>query len=251
MGLKKESTTIFVQVAYPILPGKKEYNIFLSDSDSDCEGCTVARSDLISLESEYYDVSLVSMAQAGSSTSILVESAGLDTEIAVNKTESGRLHVKRSKSKFSQSRPDPEQGCIWMEQVDADYKILDNLNKQCRADPELKLCATVCYLAQQVAEKAMTGGIIYCCGDKAELYRHSLINRFYALRESVDDVDRSRLESAAKELEDFYLKTRYPNVWPKGTVPADKYDQNTAAEAFNNADCVRKIIQTNNYGQAY
>ena len=210
----------FVQVAYPIFLEKpeasshllvKQYKVFLSEDDY--EGRIVDSLELRRLESTVQG-------------------------------ESGRRQLEH------QSQPDKDYGRVWMEQVDIDFKILEDLFERCESHPELNLYATICFLAQQVAEKALTGGIIYFIGDKVENFNlrkdHNLSERVNALQYmegSIGGFD--QLVSAAEALDDYYLKTRYPNLYDtKRTIPANQYDKSAAKRAYENACCVRNIIQT-------
>ncbi len=129
VGLRYTKTTqagrteiTFVQVAYPILPKKpvgsnallvvEQYKVFLSKDDYEI----VDSLELIKLEGAIQSASGV------------------------------------PKLELDQSQPDKELGQIWMKQVDIDFKILEDLYEHCQSHPELKLYATICYLAQQVAE---------------------------------------------------------------------------------------------------
>lgn len=215
VGLRaaKSRAFTFVQMAYQIFDTVSietlsmiRYRVFLKEDD--CEGQIVSSSDLIKL-------------QSGSG----------------------------SGEELKQSLPDKELGRTWLTQVDADYSVLEYIHEESPSHSELKLHATICFLAQQVAEKAMTGGIIFFIGDQVDfgLFKdHTLKQRVEALRFAESKIDKfEQLEAEAKILEDHYLKTRYPNCWKaKGTIPADEYNEKSAAEAFKSAGRIRTIVKT-------
>ena len=152
----------------------------------------------------------------------------------------------QSADDYEQSGPNKALGREWMKQVDADFKILEHLHlykhKKCQSwNPY----ATICFSAQQVAEKALTAAIIFFIGDKVHnLYRmHDLIDgRLGHLHEFIGDIEELKLHANA--LNNYYLKTRYPNQWKNGRIPADNYDTNDAKNAFGSARRIRNIIQT-------
>ena len=123
--------------------------------------------------------------------------------------------------------PNEDLGHAWMKQVDVDFKVLEHLHKQCQSLPELNPYATICFSAQQVAEKALTAAIIFFIGDHVDnLYlMHDLIDgKLGHLHEFIGDFEQLRLHANA--LNDYYVKTRYPNQWKNGRIPADNYDTN-------------------------
>ncbi len=198
----------FVQVAYKV-KNLEEYRVF--SKANDYEGEDVNSSDLIQLG-------------------------------ACRIRACGDSAFPQSEPEFKQSEPNKDLGSAWMKQVDVDFKILKHLHLY---KLELNEYATICFLAQQVAEKAMTAAIIFFIGDQVEnIYRkHDLIDgRWEHLSEFIGDIE--RLELHANVLNDYYLKTRYPNRWKNGKIPADNYDIGAANKAFESACEIRRIIQT-------
>ncbi len=81
--------------------------------------------------------------------------------------------------------------------------------------------------------KSLTAGIIFFHSSKVENFKdHKLLERLNALK-SADIHSFGQLESAADVLDEYYIETRYPNCWPRGTLPADQYDENKAKEALD------------------
>lgn len=94
--------------------------------------------------------------------------------------------------------------------------------------------AQACFLAQQVAEKAVKS-IHYLAGARAVL-GHSVDGLLERLEPGDPDVD--ALRPAAQELDQYYVPTRYPNGLP-GNVPYRAYTAQQSARAVESA---RRIV---------
>lgn len=189
----------FVQVAYAILPENfaseeststqvKQYKVFVKENDY--EGTKIVdRSELVRLGSEDQPGATSGWKAASSNT---VSGGGSEPvrRESEDQPEQARLKLEH------QSRPDQELGNKWMKQVNVDTKILQDLLKKCLPQNSQskssmptsppKMYATLCFLAQQVAEKAMTAAIIYFIGsevDNFSLFRgHNLLERVNILQ---------------------------------------------------------------------
>lgn len=172
VGWISQSKTIFVQVAYPILPddfesyeeteiqGQLSYKVFVSEDDY--AGIDVRRANL---------VKLVKPSTEGSNW----VAAGAE------------ITPSLPKSNFEQSENNEQVGLTWMNQVEIDFQTLQHLQYACEDCPkDLNWYGTACFLAQQVAEKALTGGICFFSGsDVNGLNRfksHRLHQRIMALK---------------------------------------------------------------------
>jgi HEPN domain-containing protein len=91
--------------------------------------------------------------------------------------------------------------------------------------------AQTCFLAQQVAEKAVKS-MRYCRGER-EVMGHSIRKLMDALRGEVAELD--GLLEAAAELDLHYVPTRYPNGLPD-LAPYQAYVEGQARRAVEAAE---------------
>ena len=115
------------------------------------------------------------------------------------------------------------------------------LNVLLSTGPEV-LSGHVCFLAHEVAEKALKAGM-YAVQWNIDDYLlnhdlHPLLNDLaYKLsREHCDE-----LAGCVRILDKYYNKTRWPNQWGLGVIPADKYTRDMVNEAEKRA---KYIIET-------
>ena len=110
------------------------------------------------------------------------------------------------------------------------------------------MCAHVCFLAHEVAEKALKAGLYAVCGLHPEsLQYHKLEGHAGALEQERPALTIG-LRVYARSLRDHYLKTRFPNQYPTPTVPSDVYTQDQARDAKNKAQKIfgmmTEVVQT-------
>ena len=112
-----------------------------------------------------------------------------------------------------------EEGLRWLAQAEEDLRWTRHL-----ADHGAYYLA--CFLAQQVAEKAIKA-FLYAQGEEIVL-GHS-VERLCAAAALVEPVfaDRARSWSI---LDSYYIPTRYPNGLPDG-IPADVFTEQASADA--------------------
>jgi HEPN domain-containing protein len=97
---------------------------------------------------------------------------------------------------------------------------------------------TVCFLAQQSAEKGLKSVLYYSGASRTKLMTHSTVQ---LLAEAVAIIP--ALESLlddARELDLHYIPSRYPNGLPGG-FPHKFYGEKPASDALK---CAERIIQT-------
>ena len=126
-------------------------------------------------------------------------------------------------------RPPLEEGLRWLEQAEEDLKWAEDLAR--RGGYHI-----ACFLAQQIAEKALKG-FLYAQGDDVVL-GHS-VERLSAEAAGRD----ARFEPRRAEwalLDAYYIPTRYPNSVPDG-IPARVY---TAAAAEDATRMARDAVET-------
>ncbi|PKO21718.1 MAG: DNA-binding protein [Chloroflexi bacterium HGW-Chloroflexi-1] len=124
-------------------------------------------------------------------------------------------------------RRDPrDEGQRWLEQAHADLKWTRHLNEQGAS-------YLVCFLAQQVAEKALTA-FLYACGDELVI-GHSV--RQLCKRASEYDTRFQPYLDEWAVLDSYYIPTRYPNGLPDD-IPAHVYNQKAAKDALGLTEAV-------------
>ena len=131
--------------------------------------------------------------------------------------------------------PEPEEAKRWLRQAEADFLSLLSLGN-CYD------CA--CFMAHQVAEKALKAGMYAICGLSQEnLKHHRLIGHAWNL--SLErPVLTDGLSTLTQSLESYYLDTRYPNRYPgPTTIPSDVFTSEQAREARKSAKAIFEMMQ--------
>jgi HEPN domain-containing protein len=95
---------------------------------------------------------------------------------------------------------------------------------------------TVCFLAQQSAEKALKSMLYYLGARKKALMTHSLAEMVSEASKKVEGL--SDLMDEARALDMHYIPSRYPNGLPGG-FPHEFYSPKMAREALA---CARKLL---------
>ena len=138
--------------------------------------------------------------------------------------------------------PDPSTARVWMKQAEHDLKALEILAIE--VDTCRGVCAHVCFMAHQVAEKALKAGMYQVSGlHSSALKNHQLMAHANAIVQMRARVT-TRLSQNASKLESYYLNPRYPNRYTPVTVPSDQYTVDQAAEAKEAAAKILTIIKT-------
>ena len=138
-------------------------------------------------------------------------------------------------------RRNPEEGKRWVKQAEVEFATLCGVHATLDVP---KRYGHVCFLAHQVAEKALKGGVYALCGmDGHGLFDHELARHAYALVDARPDM-KMELVQHANHLDGrkYFLNTRYPNRWSSG-APADHYDERDAEEAKKHAECVLSTVK--------
>ena len=135
----------------------------------------------------------------------------------------------------------PAEGRRWFKQAEANFMSLVALFTE--AINEKKLCADVCFMAHQVAEKALKGGKYFVCGlSDNSMKSHNISTHAYGLQ-SERPGETHGLANHTTPLESYYLNPRYPNRWSSGIVPADMYNYEQAKQAKDHAEAILRIIK--------
>jgi HEPN domain-containing protein len=96
--------------------------------------------------------------------------------------------------------------------------------------------AQACFMCQQTAEKALKA--LHYLGGARLVLGHSVVELLEALVESHPSL--AALREAARQLDQFYVPTRYPNGLPGG-VPAQVFTRAQAERAVADA---RRFVET-------
>ena len=137
--------------------------------------------------------------------------------------------------------PDQFKAKVWFEQAECDLLAMQTMYDA--AQNESKLCAHVCFLAHQVAEKALKAGMYAKNGLHPDaLQHHSLIGHARALEQV--DTAMIGLSELARTLEgkDYYIKSRYPNRYSPLQVPSKCLCLPQAEEAVKISNRIYKYI---------
>ena len=135
--------------------------------------------------------------------------------------------------------PDPETGRVWMKQAEADMKALRIV--LAKVDAEQEVCCHACFLAHEVAERALKAGKYAVCGLRSDSLQHpNLVGHAGALEQVRRQLTVGLLQRArALESPGYFLKTRYPNQHVPPAVPAEHFSPAQAREA---ATCAEEIL---------
>ena len=146
---------------------------------------------------------------------------------------------------YTRPKPDQTTAAVWIRQAEADLKALQLMQVQTNCHPEV--CAHVCFLAHEVAEKALKAGMYAVCGLHSESLRyHDLDSHAGALEQERPALTKG-LRVYASSLRNHYLKSRFPNQYYPPTAPSDVYTQDQARDAKQNAqkifDMMKEVVQ--------
>ena len=153
----------------------------------------------------------------------------------INKKEIVRGGAGQSTGHFTPPKNDQEAR-RWVKQAVADYKAL--LDK---ARTEVQLSCHVCFMAHEVAEKALKGATYATCGLRENSQQsHNII----PLASSGRTKKASGLSTLTAPLEPtYYIDTRFPKQSSPSSVPSENFSLDEAAVASACAECILKIVR--------
>jgi len=128
-------------------------------------------------------------------------------------------------------KPTVEQEArMWLEQAEADYSSLRILLNAKKYD-------LVCFLSQQVAEKALKA-FLFSRGEEM-IFSHSIIK----LCDLAAASDRAfaQLKKEIKGLTSYYVEARYPNALEE--IPARFFDKKDAEQAIKMAESTLEAVK--------
>jgi len=139
-------------------------------------------------------------------------------------------------------QPNPEEGRRWVRQAEVDFRTLLALLERTHTSNEVS--ASVCFMAHEVAEKALKGGMYAKCGlGEKSLKSHNLTPLAYALQ-AEEPFSTQGLAGCTIPLESYYLDTRFPNRYPSSTtIPSDHYSLQDAQQAKENAENILDMMK--------
>lgn len=128
-------------------------------------------------------------------------------------------------------RPNPEEeGKWWIKQAESDFASLPGIMKTSKYD-------IVCFISQQVAEKALKAYLIY---KGEELIVSHSISRLCDICAKYD-IEFKNLRKKIKRLTPYYVEARYPNALEE--IPAEYFDRGDAEEASQMAGEALKFVK--------
>jgi len=114
----------------------------------------------------------------------------------------------------------------WLQQARHDLDVA-------RWNAKGRFWSDACFMAQQAAEKALKA-FCYAQGER-HVVGHALL--VLVRRCAKYDASFEGVEPLCKQLDKFYVITRYPNGLP-GLIPADYFDESEADESLKAADAI-------------
>ena len=127
-----------------------------------------------------------------------------------------------------------------MQQAEVDMKVLNTVLMKVDAAPDH--AGHVCFLAHEVAEKALKAGKYATSGLPSDsLQHHQLVGHARGLEQMRPQLT-SGLYISALALGNYYLETRFPNLYSPPAVPADHFAPDQARDAQRNADRILQIM---------
>ena len=140
-----------------------------------------------------------------------------------------------------QIRGNKVEGRRWFQQAEVDTEAMQLVFDGLLAKPQV--AATVCFLAHQVAEKALKAGKFYVCGltDNA-LKITQLITHAYGLQHELPR-EAAGLADLVSPMDDYYQRTRYPHHCDAPSIPAEEFSVDQATTAVHNAREILMIVR--------
>ena len=130
----------------------------------------------------------------------------------------------------------------WVKQAVVDFKALGILLNEARCDPELS--CHVCFMAHEVAEKALKGAMYATCGLREKTRQsHNIIPLGNAI-EQVKPENACGLSNLTAPLEPtYYEDTRFPKESSPSFIPSENFNLDNAVVAAECAEGILKIVK--------
>ena len=133
-----------------------------------------------------------------------------------------------------------DEGRRWLRQAKIDKEAVLVMFESVKNDCYY-LSGHVCFLANQVVEKALKAGMYAICGEP-DLTKHYLVPMASNLRLKNPSIIPHDFVNQSKVMEKYYINTRYPNTCPKTLIPADMYTLEDAGIAVQIAKYILDVI---------
>ena len=131
------------------------------------------------------------------------------------------------------------EGKRWIRQAEMDFKTLETIMMNTKTNNNLS--GNVCFMAHEVAEKALKGAMYATHGLRnSSLKSHALEPLARALESHTPKA--TGLAGLSASLEPYYLNTRFPNCWPSPKIPAEQFSPSDAENARENARDILEIV---------
>ena len=131
------------------------------------------------------------------------------------------------------------EGRRWIRQAEVDFKALETLMKKAKTINNIS--SNVCFMAHEVAEKALKGAMYATHGLRdASLKSHKLKPLAQALESHT--LKARGLVALSATLEPYFPETRFPNYWTFPSIPADHFSLSLAEEAREKARDILDIV---------
>ena len=144
------------------------------------------------------------------------------------------LHEMTPKQDLSTAR-------VWLQQAEVDMKVLNTNLMKVDASPDH--AGHVCFLAHEVAEKALKAGKYATCGLHSQSLRnHELVGHAGAL-EQLEPQLTIGLHTCTLALSNYYIETRFPNLYSPPSIPAYHFTPDQAKDAHRNAEGVLHMMR--------
>ena len=136
----------------------------------------------------------------------------------------------------------------WFKQAEYDFEALQCLLHEVTVEKNEKLSAHVCFMAHQVAEKALKASThkLFGCnysqtGHNLQLYAKQIESKI--THRASELLDLTRL----LDTQTYYFKTRYPDEYSPPSAPSEHYKSDQAQQAEEKArrimDILRQVVQ--------
>ena len=143
---------------------------------------------------------------------------------------------------WSEMAPDKDilKAKVWLQQAEVDMKVLNTVLMKVDESPDH--AGHVCFLAHEVAEKALKAGKYATCGlHPGDLQHHDLLCHARALEQMRPQLTND-LCTSALALDNYYLKPRFPNLYSPPAVPANHFTPDQAQNAQRNAARILEMM---------
>ena len=138
--------------------------------------------------------------------------------------------------------PDIVKAQKWMRQAECDYEALSVLSDHICP----KICANICFLAHEVAEKSLKAGMLAVWGLRPKDFTNHKKMIDFALNLEQKRPQLSLYEHVISlPTEEYYYKTRWPNMYgSQHKIPAENFNEEKAYNAKDAAFAILGMIKS-------